>query len=292
MMKIIDAHLHLFNIEQGQYHWLKENNAPFWPDKKIIAKNFNEADLVLADENQLAGFVHIEAGFDNKKSWREIAWLESTCQLPFRAVAAIDLTLPIDLFTEKLIQLKQYASVVGCRHILDEQAEQLLCDAVVQQNLKLLAQHQLSFDLQMSLSDTKAVTALSGILSNNDDLIVIINHAGWPKTPQQTQKNKTVKQSWLAAIKMLSQYQHCAIKCSGWEMADRNYAASWLQEIVDTCIQYFGESRVMLASNFPLTLFSQNYQQLWRCYIKKIGLSELQLTALCHDNAKRWYRLT
>lgn len=288
MMKIIDPHLHFFDLNKGDYHWLKKANAPFWPDKKCIAKNFSEDDLIVNKDTLLAGFIHIEAGFDNTQPWREIAWLESSCKMPFKTVAEIDVTLPTKEFIDRITQLKQYPSVVGCRHLLDENAEILLSNAVVQQNFTLLAEHNLSFDLQMPLTNTTAVSALSEILTNNPQLTVIINHAGWPQLPQQ---DNATKQLWLEGVKKLSQFPHCAIKCSGWEMTDRHYTIQWLKQTVETCLQYFGEHRVMLASNFPLTLFTQRYQQLWQCYTQELGLTDMQLSALCYDNAKKWYRL-
>ena len=105
MMKIIDPHLHLFDLEQGDYQWLKAENPPFWSDKKIIASNFAETDLQLSSPFELAGFVHIEAGFDNSKPWREIAWLEETCSLPFRSIAGINLLLPSNEFQQVLDKL-------------------------------------------------------------------------------------------------------------------------------------------------------------------------------------------
>ena len=91
-MKIIDPHLHLFALELGHYHWLKAENPPFWPDKQHIYKSFDETDLMLTAPYSLAGFIHIEAGFDNEQPWRELAALEQSCNKPFRAIANIDLT--------------------------------------------------------------------------------------------------------------------------------------------------------------------------------------------------------
>ena len=44
-MEIIDPHLHLFDLEQGNYDWLKPENPPAWPDKDQIRKNYSESDL-------------------------------------------------------------------------------------------------------------------------------------------------------------------------------------------------------------------------------------------------------
>ena len=68
----IDPHVHLFALQEGDYHWLKPNNPPFWPDKDVIAKSTYEHHLRRASKGKLTGFVHIEAGFDNERPWREI----------------------------------------------------------------------------------------------------------------------------------------------------------------------------------------------------------------------------
>ena len=68
----IDPHIHFFALNEGHYGWLKPANAPFWPDKKAIAKHTTEHMLYCASLGQLGGFVHIEAGFDNERPWREI----------------------------------------------------------------------------------------------------------------------------------------------------------------------------------------------------------------------------
>ncbi|HCM48032.1 MAG TPA: hypothetical protein DIS98_11195, partial [Colwellia sp.] len=67
-INIIDPHLHLFSHSRGDYHWLKSENPPFWPDKHLLQQNFYIEDLnkaLVNEEIKLKGFVHIEAGFDN-----------------------------------------------------------------------------------------------------------------------------------------------------------------------------------------------------------------------------------
>ena len=98
MMKIIDPHLHLFDLTKGSYEWLQANNPPFWSDKALINRSFNEGDLSLISPLSLAGFVHIEAGFDNQQPWRELNYLNNECQFPFAAIASIDLRLDSNSF--------------------------------------------------------------------------------------------------------------------------------------------------------------------------------------------------
>ena len=317
-MEIIDAHLHLFDLNQGDYHWLSAESPPLWPDKAKINKNFQESDLNLSPLT-LTGFVHIEAGFDNQQPWREIAWLEQHCQQPFKAVAFIDLLLSNDLFEQHLQQLLSFESVVGCRYILDEQAAELLNSSQVQLNLAKIARHQLTFDVQMPLTDNDAVQALIAVLEKTPTLTVIIDHAGWPpyissalllaKLPDAAPANladtlnksldkisdkhidKSLAnwQNYLAGLKALSDFNQVAIKCSGWEMSDRHYSVQWMSTVIDECIASFGINRVLLASNFPLCLFSQDYLTLWQSYLN-LDVSKRALNLLVKDNALHWYR--
>jgi len=294
-MKIIDPHLHLFELSQGKYAWLQPENAPFWPDKKLIHRDFFESDLQLDAPLTLAGFVHIEAGFNNQQPWQEIRWLEQSCKLPFRSIAGINLFLAGEAFLSAIIQLKQYPSVVGVREILDEQAVEYLSKPLVHQNLTQLAQHHLIFELQMPLSNLLAVELLVNILSEVPDLKVIINHAGWPPYPSTHSDSKDhhadgqLFKDWQQGLALLSQHQQCEIKCSGFEMADRCYSEQWFEDIITSCINYFGINRVMLASNFPLCLFNSSYAQNWQKHQQSSIFTTAELNKLNYLNAKRLY---
>ena len=323
-MKIIDPHLHLFDLSQGEYSWLKPECPPFWSDKPLIAKNFSEHDLTLKESLTIAGFVHIEAGFNNQQPWREIAWLESTCKLPFRSVAMLDITLPKAEFLSQLDILKSFKSVVGIRYILDEDALTILSHKHCAINLATLAAYNLSFDLQMPLSNNAAVAKLLAILTLAPELKVCINHAGWPPlyslkdclkdnaklNEQKNEKDNVQTKQWLQNLKRLARLDNIYIKCSGFEMIERNYSISWAHNIIHQCINAFGISRVMLASNFPLNLFHTSYQNTWLSYLSltKNSLSNItnisntesadtsflynneQFTQLCFSNAQRFYQ--
>ncbi len=285
-MKIIDPHLHLFNLEQGDYQWLKAENPPHWSDKKKIAKNFTEEDLCLSSQLELAGFVHIEAGFNNQEPWREIHWLESHCTLPFKSIAGIDLQLEPSVFSQTIIQLKKFKSVVGVRDILEDNAIRYLSNQQVQNNLALLAKEQLIFELQMPLNNLDSVYLLADILTKTPHLSVVINHAGWPPF-QQNKEDEYLY--WLKGIKILSAFEHCAIKCSGYEMTYRNYTALWQQNIIKHSISSFGIERVMLASNFPLCTFHSSYQDYWQQQTSTTSFSTDEIAKLCNNNTQRIY---
>ena len=302
-MKIIDPHIHLFNLKQGDYHWLKANNPPFWPDKSLINKTFSEDDLALDPPLELTRFVHIEAGFNNNRPWRELAFLEAvsskqTGSKPFRAIAAIDLTESNQEFTKALAKLTELKSCVGVRHILDEQALSLLTNKQVLSNIKVLNDFAkdnnqgLVFEVQLPLSTHAAANALCEVISDNSDISFIINHAGFPPADIDTLD----WQRWQSNLLKLSAYLHVAIKCSGWEMTDRSYQQDWLNKNLTLIVNIFGANRMMLASNFPLCLLSKNsYQAYWQSLLNSDffqALSEQEKSALCYNNALKWYQLS
>jgi L-fuconolactonase len=287
MMKIIDPHLHLFNLKQGDYQWLKAENPPFWSDKKIINHSFTETDLQLSSSFELAGFVHIEAGFDNQQPWREIAWLERTCSLPFRSIAGINLLLPSNEFQQTLDKLSKYQSVIGVRDILDENAFEYLSNLQVQKNLFQLAKQQFIFECQMPLTDVAATTQLIKVLNEIPSLKLVINHAGWP--PENV--NSESWKNWQKSLKSLSHFENISIKFSGLEMINRNYSAIWQQLVIKQCLNAFGLNKTMLASNFPLCLFKGSYQEHWLTHNENKQLSEKTLELLCYKNTQRIYKI-
>jgi len=290
-MKIIDPHLHLFDLELGNYHWLKAASPPFWPDKQQINRDFDESDLTLTTPLSLSGFIHIEAGFDNEKPWRELAALEQSCNKPFRAIANIDLTASCQQVNSIIEKLNEFPSFVGVRHLLDEQALALLTNKQVLDNISILNKNELVFEVQLSLIDNKPVDALCDVITNNQKMSFIVNHSGFP--PSDIHTNEW--QNWLNNLTRLAKYPHVAIKCSGWEMTDRYYQATWLNQSLSVIFSIFGANRVMLASNFPLCLFSHSsYQAYWQSIISSNffqALTEQEKSALCYDNALNWYSL-
>ncbi|MFT5313121.1 MAG: L-fuconolactonase, partial [Paraglaciecola sp.] len=266
-IKIIDPHLHLFNLQEGDYAWLKAENPPRWPNKALINKDYREPDLALQTPLELMGFVHVEAGFDNQQPWREIDWLEQHCRLPFRSVAFADLTLSPDNFNWHIEQLCLRPSVTGVRHILDEQAVTLLNDPKAVGHFSVLHRHKLSFDAQLAIADNAAVDGLINILEHTPGLRVIIEHGGG--VPSYIDRDRWLR--WTNNLTRLARYPDVAIKLSGWEMANRDWTTDEIMPALAFCLSVFSNRRVMLASNFPLCSWRYSLQELWLNYVQLTG---------------------
>ncbi|EPJ48543.1 MAG: hypothetical protein OFPII_05320 [Osedax symbiont Rs1] len=301
-MKIIDPHLHLFDLSLGDYSWLQAKNPPYWPDKQLINRNFSIADLHLPAPFAHAAFVHIEAGFNNSQPWLEIEWLERQClqepvdntqPLPattakqitpsMKTIACIDLQQSTASFAEQIVKLSQYRSIAGFRHILDEHASELLQNSQVQQNLHYLSESGFIFECQLDGADSAAIEQLCRLLARTPRLKIIINHAAFPSLDAESFI------TWQANMQKLASFSNLYIKASGWEMFNRAYDSHQIETIVTLLIGYFSLQRVMLASNFPLCLFSCSYTQLWQTYWQ-LAFSEPQKRALMYDNARCFYQ--
>jgi len=282
---IIDPHIHLFDLSQGQYQWLKTKNPPFWPDKHIIQKSFTEQDLKLNNNFSLEGIVHIEAGFDNESPIKEINYLKSTVvNTPLKAISFIDMTLPAGEFRAQLNTLQKQSNykLIGIRHIMEGDDIDLIFNENILNNLTLLAELNLVFEAQFEIHNIKATKQLTQYAKSLPNLKIVINHCGLV-----TQSRYDL---WQKAIKTLSPLNNISIKCSGWEMDNRQYKQQWLSKVINYLITTFGEKRIMLASNFPLCLFSKSYADLWQSYYD-LNLPNHIWQAISFNNAKDIYQV-
>lgn len=296
MIRIVDPHVHLFDLAQGKYAWLHPHNPPFWPDKDNIHHSYTPADLCLSAPLQITGCVHIEAGFDNAQPWRELAsvdkmfaqWQISSPLSRCASIATCDLTLATTEFINQINPFFDYAHCVGVRHILDENALSLLSNPQVLTNLHYLADKQYIFEAQFDLTDESVVTAIEKWFATRETretpAIWVVDHAS---IGCQTDPMK-----WHSNLQRLAQIPTLIVKASGWEMADRHYAHARIVEALGALIQFFGVERVMLASNFPVSLLRSTYQEYWQQMVtvcKDLGLDEHSQRCLFEQTALATY---
>ena len=189
-MKFIDPHIHLWDTDQGDYHWLHNtNNLPL---------QVNDSALTCE------AYVHVEAGFDNNQPWRELGWLESVATKPMRAVATLDLTLFTAPFVESLLHYAKHTFCVGGRHILDNDALDLLRNPQVLHNLDTLAQHGYLFEAQFDVADQAVVARVCELLQANPDWQWVINHAGYPDGLYHVNANGEIKKEVALPAELLA----------------------------------------------------------------------------------------
>lgn len=287
---IIDPHLHLFNLEQGHYHWLRDPGAPGWPNLDLIRRSHTETDLLAATPYPLAGLVHIEAGFDNDQPVRELDWLQQAItRTPYRAIAYARIDQPATDFAAALQALQQPA-LAGIRDITEGDDARRLLAPTVTQNLAYLAEQELIFEAQFNWDNLDAAQAVAGYARSMPSLRLVLNHAGLPLQME----------AWQQGLRLLNECPNIRVKFSGLELIK---AAVPAQQLLQALLEGFGDRRVMLASNFPVCHITQDYAALWQGYRQLVadlaearGLSPSEQSALwqalSHTNACQCYGFT
>ena len=73
-------------------------------------------------------------------------------------------------------------------------------------------------------------------------------------------------------------------------MSNRTWQPQQAATLIQDSIAILGDKRVMLASNFPLCLFSMSYADLWNTYAEIPELSAQSFEKITHSNAAHWYQ--
>jgi len=277
--KIIDPHVHFFNLVEGQYSWLQGSNPPAWPNLEVIKAPSSFTQLQQACPFELAAVIHIEAGFDNQHPINELNWLTQHLQnSAYKAVSYAPIDAPPKAFSRAL-NMQAHASLVGIRDITEGDDGTRLLDANCYENLALLSQQQLIFEAQFNIEDSAICQKVIQYCQQLPDLKVVINHAGLPNNLTQ----------WQSAITLLAKLPNCFIKFSGFELLTEALQAK-RQYCFDFITKHFSQQHIMFASNFPVCQITQSYQQCWQSHFD-ICKSHHLWQQLSYKNAQLLYQL-
>ena len=159
--KIIDAHHHLWDLDEIKHTWLAETGATrFFGDPAPIQKNYHVPDFKTDHGDLLiVGSVHIQCGVALEHNVKETEFVQVQSDSHGMAnaiVAFCDLT-DEDAQAE-LDQHQAYNNLRGVRQIVGRDAAEdakngtntLLENQAFKEGLKTLAKRKLSFDLQLT----------------------------------------------------------------------------------------------------------------------------------------------
>lgn len=297
MVRLIDAHMHLWSLSRQYYGWLQDDPLPNNPagDMSLIAGR----DYLVGDYlSDLAGVeveacVHVECGLPLKDQLAETRWLETLAdvtRLPTAIVAGARLEHPA-----AGIELAAQAArprVRGVRQILNWHADplktytprDLLRDEAWLNGFGRLARHELSFDLQIYPSQMQSAAELAG---RHPETTIILNHAGMP-----TDRDPAGLKTWRDGLAALARHQNVSAKISGLAMVDRSWTPDSLRPFIRTVIDTFGPERCLFGSNFPVEKVHGDFARHLEAFMDAISVFAAADQALVLEGtARRIYRL-
>ncbi|MDF0506465.1 amidohydrolase family protein [Burkholderia cenocepacia] len=299
-MQVIDPHVHLWSLGTHHYPWLENPKTSFVGDARLLKHDYLPGDLLgEAGEIEIVKIVHVEANHDPANPVEETRWLQAladagdsrTAGWPNGIVAAADLSAPDVEAT--LAGHAEFANVRGIRQILNVHGNPLyayvqrhyLRDPVWQKNFGLLAQHGLSFDLQLYPSQMDEAAQLARMYPH---IQIVLNHAGM----FVDRDSPAGYRAWREGLKTLAACPNVAVKVSGLAMFDHHWTVESLRPYVLETLDTFGIERAMFASNFPVDRLFGSYDALWQAYARIVaGASDDERRQLFVTNAERIYRI-
>jgi L-fuconolactonase len=274
---IVDSHQHFWQVGRFDYPWMS-------PELGILYQDFLPSQLEpMLQQCGVAKTVLVQAS----NSLAETHWLLSLADsYPFIAgvVGWVDLTDPG--IGEELSVLTGNPKFKGVRHLVEsEPAEDWLAQPSVLQGLRALADYGVSYDL---LVHTRHLKHARTVAESCPELHLVIDHMGKPPI-----RSGEVRE-WAQEIKAVAIYPNVYCKLSG--LVTEANLTSWrpgdLWPFVERALEYFGPSRMMFGSDWPVCLLAASYDQVWESFhLLLAGLSKTERNAVFGENATEFYRL-
>ena len=273
----IDAHLHLWDLELGDYAWLGPQHGTLFATftaeaahAELAHAGFDSAVLVQAEDSTRDTEFLLHTAAWHPWVTGVVGWV------PLDDPAAAERQL--DLWSENSV-------LCGIRHLVhNDPRDGFLALPAVRRCLALVAQRGLAFDVPDAWPrHLDAVAALAGGLP---ELTVVVDHLGKPPRGQAGYPQ------WREALARAAAHDNTVAKLSGLRMPETDYSVSALRPTWDTALELFGPSRLMYGGDWPMSVPDGGYEPTWQVLAELIGeLSPHEQTAVLAGTARSAYHL-
>jgi L-fuconolactonase len=274
----IDAHLHLWDLDAGDYAWLGPQHgtlfATFTADAahaELARAGFDAAVLVQAEDTT-----------------RDTQFLlDTAARHPW--VAGVVGWVPLDdpAATEAQLDFWRDSAVLrGVRHLVhNDPRDGFLALPTVRRSLALVAERGLAFDVPDAWP--RHLDAVATLAAELPQLTVVVDHLGKPP------RGGADYPAWRGALARVAARENTVAKVSGLRMPGQPYSGAALRPTWDTALALFGPNRLMYGGDWPMSVPDGGYQPTWQVLAELIGeLSPSEQDALLAGSARTAYRLT
>jgi len=282
-MRIIDTHVHIWDLEKVQYPWLQGDNSILNRTWRIeeIENDRKEAGITAGVLVQASGNLEdtelmLETAYKTDWICGIVGWL------PLMDTKATQRLLEERFLKEKFFK--------GARHqVHDEKDSEWLLQPAVIESLKLLASFDIRYDV-VGILPSHIETVIE-VADKVPDLKMVFDHLNWPPIPTKEKFGK-----WGEQMKIAAKYKNLYAKISGLGTVSGNFqdcAAEDLKPYVEFVLQHFGTERCFCGGDWPVSMLVNNYIQTWQ--ITKDILNDLlndeEKDKVFFSNANNFYKL-
>lgn len=280
-MQIIDTHQHLWDLELLPYSWT--------PNHPQLNRSFRLNDYYEATQGiEVVKTVHVEADIDEPFILDETRHILSLAERDDNPIAGVVAAArpEYDGFREYLEQIAGHPNLKGVRRILHVVPDEVSTTPLFAENIRLLEEYGLSFDLCVL---GRQLPLAINLVRQCPNVSFILDHCGNPDIKNQDYE------AWRTGMVELASYPNvAACKVSGIVVNTDipNWTVEDLRPAVEHVIASFGWDRVMFGSDWPVCTLAASYQQWFDAlnFLLKDATEENR-QKLFRENAERVYRL-
>lgn len=275
---LIDTHLHLWERKPGAYSWLVpefgelyDDFPPDVADGEVHKAGVGGAVLVQADDTLEDSLYLFDAARRHDWALGVVAWL------------------PLDSPDESSTLLDRYLThdtLCGVRQLVhDDPRDNFYRLPEVYEVAELLAAHSLPLDIPDAWP--RDMPQVVDVAADHPGLTVVLDHMGKPPVD-----SKDFDQ-WLAVFKAFAESPNTVVKFSGLHHPDRPFTPDGILHLWEVCLELLGPERMMLGSDWPITVRYGGYQPTWhtlRELLSPVSVQDRQ--AIQEDTARRVYGLS
>ena len=292
-LRIVDPHIHLWDLSTGLYPGLETPSAGFIGDNAAIARSYLLPEFLAepAGAVEIVGAVHVEAfPTDPVAEVRGLDAVAAASPVPLGIIGYADLSSPD---VGSVLEAQQaFVAFRGIRQVINRHPDPFLNyvgrdfmeDPAWHRGFARLAPLGLSFDLQLYPSQMAQAARLADA---HPDTSIVLDHAGmW------ADRNLGGWREWRDGMRALAARDNVTVKMSGLGMFDHRWSVESIRPLVLETLDAFGTARSMFASNFPVDKLFGEYATLWLAFDAIVAdLSQDERDSLFRCNAVRIYRL-
>ena len=258
----VDAHQHFWDLERFQYPWMTA-------DMTVLRQNYLPEDLrPQLDRMGVDRTLFVQAQHNlDENDWA----LGLAAEHPWIAgvVGWLDLQSPR---LEEQIEIRYAGNpqFVGVRHLVHDEADEkwISRDDVVH-GLKLLARHDLTFDLLLRPPHLKHIPELARRVP---DLKMVVDHLAKPLI--RTSEIEPWRTDMVAVARIPG--MHCKISGMATEADWHTWQATDFEPYVDATLELFGPERLMFGSDWPVCRLAGEYSDV-------LAATQVNLSGLSAD---------
>jgi L-fuconolactonase len=284
MAKIVDTHLHCWDLNRINYSWLS-------PEAGILYRSFTP-EMVETKLSEAGILQAILVQSDNSIADTEYMF---ECALQHKWISGVVGWLPLEDPDAVATLLNKYIKnpfFKGVRHLMHiEPDDRWILQDSVQQSLKLLSDKNIPFDA-ISINENQLVAIIiTG--EKIPGLKIMLDHMAQPPLNDANRF-----QQWQVLMSQAAINPQIFVKLSGLGTMTRQVGMK-LEQAINAPIKHvlaqFGSKRICCGGDWPISLLDNPYTATWKSYtqvIHSLTTTDSDQSAILFNNAVEFYSLS